>query len=88
MSLELKAEDDQIIARGIEAGVISRVADVMQIGVEVVRRRLEERAALPAMASRSEWSTNLHNWIEGHQGVAPLLPDEAASRESIYDARG
>ena len=86
--LELKAEDEQIIARGVDAGVISGAADVLQLGVEVVRQRLKERAALPEFSSRSEWSTKLRHWIEGHERVVPLLSDEAVSRESIYDALG
>ena len=88
MALELKVEDEKIVARGIETGVISGAADVLQLGVEVVKQRLEERAALQELASRSEWSTKLRHWIEGHQRVAPPLPSEAVSRESIYDARG
>jgi len=84
MTLELTTEDERIIARGIDAGVISGAGDALRLGVEVVRQRLDERAAASESSGAGEWNANLHRWIDSHQTTAPLLSDEAVSRESIY----
>jgi hypothetical protein len=34
-----------------------------------------------------EWARQFHAWAEGHSLTAPLLSDEAISRESIYPDR-
>jgi antitoxin (DNA-binding transcriptional repressor) of toxin-antitoxin stability system len=35
-----------------------------------------------------EWSRELHAWIHNNPASAPVLSDEAISRESIYGTRG
>jgi hypothetical protein len=86
MTLELKAEQEVIVARAIDAGVITGIEDVVRIGVEAVKRRLDH-AAQDSDQGDGEWSKNLRRWVSSHTGDAPLLSDEAVSRESIYDLR-
>jgi hypothetical protein len=72
MALELKSEDEQVIARGVDAGVISGAADVLRLGVEVVRQRLEDRAATSENSHGSQWSLNLRGWIDSHEKRSAL----------------
>lgn len=39
-------------------------------------------------ASPEERSKALHDWVESHDPITPILSDEAMSRESIYGERG
>jgi hypothetical protein len=87
MTLELKGEQEAIVAQAIDAGVISGADDVLQLGVEAVKRRLED-VAQGESSRGGEWGKSLHRWISSHATDAPLLSDEAVSRESVYDTHG
>lgn len=38
-----------------------------------------------ATATPDEWVTSFLNWVNGPHPSAPILPDEAMRRDSIYD---
>jgi hypothetical protein len=88
MTLRLKPEQEQVIGQAIQAGLIHAANDVPDVGVEAIRRRLEERSALRKPVDAAEWSREFHAWVQGHSATTPLLSDEAISRDSIYGTRG
>jgi hypothetical protein len=45
MTIQLKPEQEQVIGLAIEAGLIRNVDDVLDFGVESIRRRLAEQSA-------------------------------------------
>jgi proteasome lid subunit RPN8/RPN11 len=88
MTIHLKPEQEQLIGRAIEAGLIQGPDDVLDVGVEAIRKRLEERAALRKPMDAEQWSREFHAWVHSHSTATPLLSDEAISRDSIYGTRG
>jgi hypothetical protein len=88
MTLQLKPEQEQLIGRAIQAGLINAADDVLDVGVETIRHRLEEREALRKPINAEEWSREFHAWVLGHSTTTPLLSDEDISRDSIYGVRG
>ncbi|HEY4358809.1 MAG TPA: hypothetical protein VGN16_23880 [Acidobacteriaceae bacterium] len=88
MAIELKPEQEQVIGLAIQAGLIHRVDEVLEVGVETIRQRLEARMAPANNMDTEEWSRELHDWIHGHATTIPPLSDDAISRESIYGSRG
>jgi hypothetical protein len=52
-------------------------------GNTVTLRRLEGDKAL--MADAQEWIRSFLDWVDRPRPSAPILPDEALRRESIYD---
>jgi len=53
MTIELKPEDTCVIDQAIQAGLIHRPDDVVEVGVETLRSRLEARLS-PGSAARQE----------------------------------
>jgi hypothetical protein len=53
MTIELKPEDTRVIDQAIQAGLIHRPDDVVEVGVETLRSRLEARPS-PGSAARQE----------------------------------
>lgn len=88
MTVELKPEQERIIERAIQAGLIRRADDVVELGVEAIRQQMEARLVSRNPMSADEWSRELHAWVHSHSTTAALLSDEAISRESIYGGRG
>jgi|CZKS01.1.fsa_nt_gi hypothetical protein len=88
MTIQLKPEQEQLIAEAIQAGVIQTPRDVVDVGVEAIRQRLEARAASGALMSTEQWLKEFQNWVHSHSTSTALLSDEAISRESIYGTRG
>jgi len=84
MTIHLDPEQEQIVALAIQAGLIHDVDDVVEAGLESIRRRLETRAAPTLEKDADGWLQQLHGWIGGHSHATPLLSDEAVSRDSIY----
>ena len=41
----------------------------------------------PLPLTAEEWKKELRDWIESHAFTGPPLPDEALSRQSIYEDR-
>ena len=53
MTIELKPEDTRVIDQAIQAGLIQRADEVVEVGLEALRSRLEARC-LPGSAARQE----------------------------------
>jgi hypothetical protein len=88
VTIQLKPEQEQLIGQAIQAGLISAADDVVDVGVETIRRRLEEQEASRSPMDAQQWHREFHVWVQSHSTVSPLLSDEAISRDSIYGTRG
>ena len=88
MTVQLSPEQEQVVGQAIHAGLIRIPDDVVGVGVETIRQRLEAREPASKPLSAEEWSRQLHAWIHSHPTDTPVLSDEAISRESIYEGRG
>ena len=88
MTLQLNPEQERVIGQATQAGLIHAADEVLDVGIETVRRRLEERSALRKPVDAAEWSREFHAWVQGHSTTTPLLSDEATGRDSIYGTRG
>jgi len=88
MTIQFNAEQEQVIERAIEAGLIHGPEDVVEVGVETIRQQLDAKLARASALTSNEWSREFHAWVHGHSTAAPLLSDEALSRESIYGTSG
>ena len=88
MTIDLNPEQEQLIRQAIRAGVISAADEVVEVGIEAIRQRLEGRLAPQTSTDAEQWPREFHAWVHGHSTTTPLLSDEAISRESIYGTRG
>jgi len=88
MTIQLTPEQEQVIGRAIQAGVIRTADDIVGVGVETIQRRLAERSAAANPPSTEHWLKEFHAWVHSHPITTPLLSDEAIDRESIYGTRG
>lgn len=88
MTVELKPEQERIIERAIKAGLIRGADDIVELGVEAIRQQMDAHLVSGNAMSADEWSRELHAWVHSHSTAAPLLLDNAISRESIYGGRG
>jgi hypothetical protein len=87
MTFQFNPEQEQLIGKAIQAGVIRAASEVVEIGMETIRQRLEARLSQPAIDAE-QWSREFHAWVRSHPTTTPLLSDEAISRDSIYGTRG
>jgi hypothetical protein len=53
MTIDLKPEQQQVVGRAIQAGLIETADDVVEVGVETIRQRLNARAKLSAPAAKN-----------------------------------
>jgi proteasome lid subunit RPN8/RPN11 len=88
MTIELKPEQSHVIDQAIAAGLIDHPDEVVKVGVETLRNRLESNMASARSMSAEEWMQKFRAWAHSHPTTTPLLSDEAVSRESIYGERG
>ncbi len=88
MTIELTPEQEQVIGRAIQAGLIKAADDVVGVGVETIQRQLEVRRATVNSTSAQQWLQEFHAWVHSRPTTTPLLSDEAIDRESIYGTRG
>ena len=88
MVIALNPEQEQVVGQAIEAGLIEKAEDAVELGVETIRRRLEAKTLRATQLSHEEWSKALHEFVNRDRPEAPLLSDEDISRESIYGDRG
>ena len=60
MTIHLNPEQEQVIGRAIQAGLIETVDDVVEVGVEAIKQRLEARGELsvPPAANMVELFAN------------------------------
>ena len=78
-------EQEQILVKAMEAGLIERAEDALNVGLETLQGRLATRRR---PESAEEWIARFHPWIDSHAGQTVVLSDEPMSRESIYGDRG
>ena len=88
MTIQLTPEQERVIVRAIEAGLISSPDEIVGVGVEAIQQRLKERSAPAGSTSTEQWLAEFHAWVHSHSTTTPLLSDEAVSRDSIYGTRG
>jgi hypothetical protein len=88
MTIALGPEQEQVIGDAIQAGLIERADQVLEIGLETLRRRLEARKASTGPLDADEWMRRFRAWTHSHSTTTPLLSDEAVSRDSIYRGCG
>lgn len=88
MAVQLSPEQEQVVGQAIHAGLIRIPDDVIGVGVETIRQRLEPLEPASAPLSAEEWIRELHAWIHRNPRNTPELSDEAIGRESIYEGRG
>jgi hypothetical protein len=88
MTIQLNPEEERLIGRAIQAGLIGKADDVVAVGVATIRRQLQSRAGSEAELNTEQWLHEFKAWVHGHATPTPLLSDEAISRDSIYGTRG
>ena len=88
MTIELKPEQSHVIDQAIAAGLIGHPDEVVNLGVESLRHRLQSAVAAERPVNAEEWMNKFRAWAHSHPADTPLLTDEAISRESIYADRG
>jgi Arc/MetJ-type ribon-helix-helix transcriptional regulator len=88
MTIRLNPEAERLVGQAIQAGLIGNADDVLSIGVEAIRQRLQSRAGAGSELETEQWLREFTAWVHSHSTTTPLLSDEAISRDSIYGARG
>jgi Arc/MetJ-type ribon-helix-helix transcriptional regulator len=88
MTIRLNPEQERVIGQAIQAGLIREADDVVEVGIEAIRQRLEGRRGSERALDAEEWSREFRAWVHSHSTETPLLSEEAISRESIYGTRG
>ncbi len=88
MTIQLNPEAEQPIGQAVQAGLIGNADDVLAIGVETIRQRLQSQAAPVSELQTEQWLREFKAWVHSHPTTTPLLSDEAVSRDSIYGTRG
>jgi hypothetical protein len=87
MAIALSAEQEKVIDRGIEAGMVSNAEIALEVGIAMIRQQLAMQSHSSTL-SKEERKKAFRDWIDGHPADTPSLSDEAISRESIYADRG
>jgi proteasome lid subunit RPN8/RPN11 len=88
MTIRLNPEQQQLIGRAIQAGLIGKADDVVAVGVEAIRQRLQSRDEPGTELQTEQWLQEFKAWVHSHPTTTPLLSDQAVSRDSIYGTRG
>jgi hypothetical protein len=88
MVIALNPEQEQIVGQAIEAGLIEKAEDAVELGVGTIRQQLETAALSRNELPKEERKKALRAWIDSFPTDTQLLSDEAVSRESIYGDRG
>jgi hypothetical protein len=87
MTFQFSPEQERLIRKAIQAGVIENPNEIVEIGIESVCRQLNARSTLNPIKPE-QWIEEFHAWVRSHPTTTPLLSDEAISRDSIYGIRG
>jgi hypothetical protein len=85
MTITPTPEQERIPAEALEAGLIERAEDALNVGLETLKGRFPARTA---QETAEEWIAKFNAWADRHADQTVVLSDEAMSRESIYDDRG
>jgi hypothetical protein len=88
MTIRLNAEEEQLIGRAIQAGLIGQAHDVVAAGVDALRQRMQSRERPGFELPTDEWLREFRTWVHSHPTTTPPLSDEAIGRDSIYGTRG
>lgn len=92
MAIQLSPEQERVVGQAIHAGLIRIPEDVVGVGVDTIRQRLEAQEPSVSLKNNdrsiADWSSKLHAWIHSHSADTASLPDDAFGRESIYQDRG
>lgn len=80
MTVDLKPEQERVIGQAIRAGLIASADEVVDAGVEAIRRRLETVAPTQPPMSAEEWIHKFRDWAYSHPTDTPLLDLEPAER--------
>ena len=88
MTIQLNPEQEQAIGRAIQAGLIANADDIVDVGIDAIRQRLQSRIESTAELDTEQWLQEFRAWVHSHSTATPLLSDEAISRDSIYGIRG
>jgi hypothetical protein len=87
MTITPKPEQERVLTEAIQAGLIGSPEDALDIGLPALRTKLMATTSVPSEAAK-EWVKKFRAWARSHPTDAPLLSDDAISRESIYGDRG
>ncbi|MGO9011149.1 MAG: hypothetical protein ACLQPN_13695 [Bryobacteraceae bacterium] len=88
MTIRLNPEQERLIGRAIQAGLLGKADDVIAFGVEAIRRQLQSREESGAELQTEQWLREFKAWVHSHPNITPPLSDDAISRDSIYGTRG
>ncbi len=88
MTIQLNPEQEQVIGQAIQAGLIANADDIVDVGIDAIRQRLQSRVEANAELNTEQWLQEFRDWVHSHSVTTPLLSDEAISRDSIYGVRG
>jgi hypothetical protein len=88
MNLTIELSDDKAAALKAQAAAHGLTVErwVEQIAVQHADAQPASIAHLQK-TNPKEWARRFHEWAESRDRTAPLLSDEAMSRESIYPDR-
>jgi hypothetical protein len=85
MTITPTPEQERILGEAMDAGLIQRPEEALNLGLDTLRSRL---ASPRRSETAEEWIARFHDFVHSHSTSTPLLSDEAISRKSIYDDRG
>ena len=88
MTIRLNPEQEEAIGLAIQAGLIAKADDVVDVGIETIRQRLRPQGGSGPELNTEQWLQEFKSWVHSHSTTTPLLSDEAISRDSIYGVRG
>jgi hypothetical protein len=88
MTIQLNPEQEQVIGQAIQAGLLASADDIIDVGIDAIRQRLQSRVEANAELNTEQWLQEFRAWVHSHSTTTPLLSDEAISRDSIYGVRG
>ncbi|HEV1286388.1 MAG TPA: hypothetical protein VNU44_13800 [Bryobacteraceae bacterium] len=74
MTITPTPEQERILAEALEAGLIERAEDALNVGLETLRSRLPAR---PAEETAEEWIAKFNAWADSHADQTVVLSDEA-----------
>ena len=64
--MELKPEQERVIGSAIQAGLISKADDVVEVGIEAIRQRLQSRAGSGSELDTEQWLSEFKTWVHSH----------------------
>jgi hypothetical protein len=84
MTIELKPEQERILQEALRQGRFQTVEQALDEALHSI----EPSGAVKPALSPAERAAAFRSWAESHPRNAPLLSDQAISRETIYSDRG